>query len=78
MDAIKKLQEIAAREGGQAAAARTLGISESYVCLLIAGKRRISAKLARKLGGHLETVFIDDEPQGEPAAGLNSPTMVGE
>jgi len=56
----------------QAEIARSFGISRAYISDIIAGKRRISKKIAKLLGYRVTSVHIPIERQYEPIEN-NSP-----
>ena len=55
---IKKLQSMVAESGTQKAVAEELGISQVYLSDILAGRREISASVARKLGFERRTDYI--------------------
>lgn len=44
------LQFMVQEAGSQKVVARRLGVSQSYICDVLSGRREVSASLARKLG----------------------------
>ena len=50
IDALPRLRALVAAEGSQRAAAKRLGITDGYICDILAGRREFSASMLAKLG----------------------------
>ena len=50
MEPREKLRQLVQRSGTQAKAAEALGVSRTYICDMLAGRRDLSKAILRKLG----------------------------
>lgn len=58
---IDKLREVVKDEGSQFAAAQALDISPAYLSDILTGKRKVSDRLARRLGFRREFAYRHNE-----------------
>lgn len=60
---IDKLREVVKDEGSQFAAAQSLDISPAYLSDILTGKRKVSDRLARRLGFRREFAYRHNGPK---------------
>ena len=62
-NALKHLKALVVKLGSQRKVANHLGITQQYLCDILAGKRHISSAVAHKLGFERAVIFrVKEEP----------------
>jgi plasmid maintenance system antidote protein VapI len=57
-EVVERIKAIVTEEGSQTNAAYKLGFSAAYLSDVLAGRRNVSAAMAKKLGYSVERIFV--------------------